>query len=69
MTIGRGIKPVITGGIGIGGDLVRILKSRMIRGRRGMKKGIPRKCYNKSLIVDGKGVQCRIDLLASYFRI
>ena len=43
--IGSGINCFIIGGIGIGGDCERVLKSRMIRGRRGMKKGIARKCY------------------------
>lgn len=42
--IGRGSNCDIIGGIGIGGDFERVLKSRRIRGRRGMKKGIPKKC-------------------------
>jgi hypothetical protein len=47
MTRGRGDNSAMIGGICIGGDPERVEKSLMILGRRGIKKGRPRKCYYK----------------------
>jgi len=45
MCSGKGVNWRMRYGMWIGGDWERLWKSRAIRGRRGMKKGRPRKCY------------------------
>jgi len=45
MWIGKGIRSRRRGWMWRGGELRRTRKSRVMRGRRGMKKGMERKCY------------------------
>ena len=41
----------------IGGEWERVLRSRIIRGKNGMKKGIPRKCCHQLAPKEQQGIR------------
>ena len=65
---GKGRSERRGGVIWSGGEFARVRKSRVIRGRSGIKKGMERKCY---MLKGGErgGAQCRKGLRANWSRV